>query len=167
MTMARVTLEGKVHFFKRVGSCTQCGLCCRMDVMNVPNYKKHVEENKRLGLGPYDPRCDWLFQLESGKCACKKYRVERTHPDGTGTGEFFDARMRLCKVWPESPADPRYMVLANFCGFRFMECDRDGKIYPGQENILTPGVDVILEGGEDLPPRPPLDPPSGRIPHDK
>lgn len=149
MVIATVTIEGKRHFYKRVGECNRCGYCCRMDVMNPKLFAQHIKENPL-----YDPRCEWLGRLEPGVTICNLYHVERRLRDGSPTGDFYDARKLFCKRWPESPEDPRYIRLANFCSFRFLECDRDGNIIPGQEEALRPGLDVVMQDGQDLEDRP-------------
>jgi hypothetical protein len=126
--------------------------------MAPENFLKHNKESLLKTGKPYDPRCDFLFLDRSadpkGIPSCSLYRVERRRPDGEGTGEFFDARKLMCKKWPESPADPRYHKVLNFCGYRFLQCDKDGNIFPNQEDALQPGVDISIEGAalEERPP---------------
>lgn len=104
--------------FRRYGKCKNCGACCRVCCSGLWGNNKYSEfiqkDIKRVrgrGRNRHYIKTDCKNLTLNGKCKV-----------------FNRGLPSVCAKFPMSPDDGVYMIVKDFCGFRFKKLKKDNKV---------------------------------------
>lgn len=104
--MSQTNTPQKRVYWKRVGYCTRCGLCCK----GKPLYDSIVDGSSGYPKELVD--AIKVFECQIDKMNCPDCKVH----NGYATCGKYKDRPDFCKLYPNVPSD-----LINGCGFSFIE----------------------------------------------